>query len=315
MTALTPIFPYMEDVSYLNTLEELIAALPKPYQLKISQASSQTSVWKEIASMALEDNDQHTLVLLARTNQEVLPYTMWFDFEHVQARKKHYLENELVDGISRFRWCMSEPGIREQFSPAQRGQFIHAGLVMVDNIVVERAVGQGDWERNIPLPALFMHLERQDYDELSWLNGQFIDWYHQHLLAQRPIEDQYYMLIGWYGLTTHTMKKQSMRKAIADIDGDNETHSYDNLLGAMNQIKLYMKWEQMPTRCRNMIMFHMEVNQEPLGQSFFRQGTKRKIEEAIKEITSFLNYLKLDEKLNNANHLENESPKTTVLKI
>jgi hypothetical protein len=299
MTALTPapFFPYMEEIPYTNTLEELIHILPEPYQLKIAQASFSPSIWKEIAHLALEDDDQHTLILLARTNQDVLPCSIWFDLDYIKERKKYYLEKDVCEGISRFRWCMSEPNIRCQFSTKERGQFVYAGLVLDDNIIVERAIGQGDWERNIPLPALFMHLERQDYDDISWLNAQFIDWYHHHLLVQRSLEDQYFMLIAFYGLTAHTMKKQAMKKAISDIYETDESQSYDTLLGAMNQIKRYMKWEQMPIICRQSIAWNMGVNEETLAQSFFRQGVKKKIENTIKEITSFINYLKLDEKI------------------
>lgn len=304
MTTSLYYFPYLEHIKPVKDIHTLIEMLPANYQVLIKDNPDNKNIeWKTIFTQAFENRQEEVLILLAR-NQEVLPYSAWLDVNYVIEKKNEALKENIFEDTKYIRWCVACPEMVKQFDAQQRGHFVHLGLIMYDNILLERAIGINadsgleQWDRKIPVGALFIHMER-NASHLEFLTEEYIDWYYQNLLAKRPIDEQYQLLLGWFNMSVNSMKKYAVEKAINQIIDDNASEKqteYEVFVKVVKKIKHYLKWNEMPNPVQGAIFYRMELAQKNINDfSFF--DLKRKIETTMNEIQNFMSYLKLDQQL------------------
>jgi hypothetical protein len=306
MTTSLYYFPYLEHIRPVKDIYTLIEMLPSNYQLLLKDNPDNKNVeWKTVFTQAFENREEEVLILLAR-NKAVLPYSAWLDVNYVIEKKNEALKENIFEDTKYIRWCVACPEMVEQFDAKQRGHFVHLGLIMYDNILLERAIGISagigldleQWDRKIPVGALFIHMER-NVNDLEFLTEEYIDWYYQNLLVKRPIDEQYQLLLGWFSMSANAMKKYAVEKAINQIIDDNPLEKetdYEVFAKVVKKIKHYLKWNEMPNPVQGAIFYNMELAQKNVNDfSFF--NLKRKIETTMNEIQSFIRYLKLDQQL------------------
>lgn len=293
---------------YNADYEELSGDLQ--YQQDLTSFFSQTRDYKSILDHAISDNHHEVIKELSNN----LSLNIWFDKQYIQNKIEIFMK-DFPEQINLFTWCMTMAEVRTCFTPEEKGQFVYFGLTFKNFEMVYHATLDNDWIGKLPDNIIEIELERLSKNSIlkftdNHIKMDYLHWYKNTIFPRLTEKDQFIYMLGVLNMSVGQLRQISEIHDLAEI-GFNIEHAVS--LEKISSIKTDLK--KVIFHLKDELCFdHWEDNERHnfamSNVSYIPKGAAElidinKLKKTADKLTTFINYKKLNNELNELPYNEN----------